>query len=64
MAYVQQVSEEQASGPLKRIYDAAKHGAGKVAKIIKVMSLDHRSLGSSMQFYTSLMKAKNPLISA
>jgi alkylhydroperoxidase family enzyme len=61
MAYIEQVSEEQATGSLKKVYDAGSSRAGSVANIIRVMSQDARSLQASMQFYLSVMKSSNPL---
>ena len=61
MPYIDQIDEPQATGLLRRIYDAAIARAGRVANIIKVMSLDPRSAQGSMQFYTSLMKSPNAL---
>ncbi len=61
MAHVRQVSEGEATGVLKRIYDAAAGRTGGVANIIRVMSLDGRSTQASMQFYVSLMKSSNAL---
>ncbi len=61
MAHIRQVSEEDATGVLKRIYDAAAGRSGGVANIIKVMSGDARSLQASMGLYVSLMKTENGL---
>ena len=61
MAYIRQVSEDEATGVLQRVYDAARKRAGGVANIIKVMSLDERSLQGSMHLYVSLMKTDNGL---
>ncbi len=61
MAYVPQVGESDATGVLQRVYAAAQARAGGVANIIKVMSLDGRSVQGSMQFYVTLMKAGNAL---
>jgi alkylhydroperoxidase family enzyme len=64
MAYIRQVSEDDATGRLRLVYDAARTRAGSVANIIKVMSCDARTTETSMQFYVSLMKAPGPLSSA
>ncbi len=61
MAYVDQVSESDATGMLRRIYDTASQRSGGVANIIKVMSLHPASVQTSMQFYVSLMKTPGPL---
>jgi alkylhydroperoxidase family enzyme len=64
MAYVRQVHEGEPGGILKRVYDAALVRAGRVANIIKVMSLDPASLEASMGLYVSLMKSPNALSAA
>ncbi len=61
MAFIKQVGDDEATGILRRVYDAARGRAGGVANIIRVMSRDGRSVQGSMQFYTSLMKTDNAL---
>lgn len=61
MAFVDQIQERDATGALKRVYDAATSRAGGVANIIKVMSQHGPVAQSSMQFYVSLMQAPSPL---
>ena len=61
MAYVDQISEEDAVGIVAGVYGAARQRAGGIANILKVMSCDGRSLQGSMQFYVSLMKSPNAL---
>jgi alkylhydroperoxidase family enzyme len=64
MVFIEQISEDQAEGILKAQYDAAKSRAGGVANIIRIMSLDVKSLQASMHFYVALMKSPNALGSA
>ena len=64
LAYIRNIGETESTGLLKRIYDDAIGRAGRVANIIKVMSLDAPSAAKSMQFYVSLMKADNALSSS
>ncbi len=61
MAFVEQVSEQEATGKTSRVYEAAASRVGYVANIIRVMSLDGASMQGSMQFYASLMKTENAL---
>ncbi len=61
MAFIKQVSDDEATGALQRVYEAARGRGGGVANIIRVMSRDGRSVQGSMQFYMSLMKADNAL---
>ncbi len=61
MAFIRQVGDDEATGALQRVYDAARGRTGGVANIIRVMSQDGRAVQASMQFYVSLMKADNAL---
>ena len=61
MAFIRQVAEQDATGPLKRVYEAATGREGGVAGIVKVMSLDPATVQASMQFYMSLMRRDNAL---
>ena len=49
------IDETEASGDLKREYDAALGRAGKVFNIVKSMSLNPRVLGASMSLYKAIM---------
>jgi alkylhydroperoxidase family enzyme len=64
VAYIRQISDEEADGTLARVFEAARGRHGRVANIIRVMSLDARSVQGSMQFYVSLMKSPNALDAA
>ena len=61
MAYIKQVGEDEATGALQRVYEAARGRSGRVANIIRVMSQDGRAVQGSMQFYVCLMKSDNAL---
>ena len=61
MAYIRQVSNDQATGKLARVYEAAISRVGGVAGIIRVMSLDADVCQASMLMYTSMMKRENCL---
>ena len=61
MAHIRQIPESEATGVLKRVYDAALGRAGAVAGIIKVMSLDGHAAQGSMGFYVAIMKRPNAL---
>jgi len=61
MAHIRQTPEDEAQGPLKRVYDAALARTGGIAHIIRVMSLDGRVAAGSMQFYVAVMKSPNAL---
>ncbi|MEO0478958.1 MAG: hypothetical protein AAF196_05710 [Planctomycetota bacterium] len=51
MAWIRQISDDEAEGPLKRHFDSANKRAGRVFGIVRVMSLEPRALSSSMALY-------------
>lgn len=64
MSHISLIAESEASGLLKRIYDAALARAGYVANIIKLMSRDAACAQASINFYIALMKTENALSKA
>jgi alkylhydroperoxidase family enzyme len=64
MAWIRQISDDEARGRIAAVYDSARKRAGGVANIIRVMSQDGATTDASMQFYVSLMKAPNALSTA
>ena len=56
MAWIDQVPVDEATGLLRKIYDAGTERAGQVANIIKIMSLRPRPLSTFMNLYLQLMK--------
>ena len=61
MAFLKLINESEATGALKRLYDAARSRAGYIAQIIKVMSRDVPTADASVSFYVRLMKSENAL---
>ena len=61
MPYIHQVPDEEATGHLKRLYDAAIARAGRVWNIVRIMSQNPLVMDTSMRFYGSLMKGPSPL---
>ena len=61
MAWVQQVSEEDATGLLEKIYADAKKRAGRVFNILKVQSLNPPTLRASMGLYMQTTQAESPV---
>ena len=55
MAWIRTVRPDQATGSLKRQYDAAIKRAGKVYQIIEIQSLRPNLLRASTQLYIELM---------
>lgn len=55
MAHLRLIDVAEATGELRRQYDAAIGRAGKVFNIVKAMSLRPRVLASSMDLYREIM---------
>jgi uncharacterized peroxidase-related enzyme len=55
VAHLRLIDENEASGELKREYDAAVQRAGKVFNIVKAMSLNPGVLAASMRLYRAIM---------
>ncbi len=61
MAWIELTPITQATGILKRQYDAALERAGRVWNIIRIMSPNPSTLDASMRLYGSVMKGPSPL---
>jgi alkylhydroperoxidase family enzyme len=61
MPWIRQVPISEATGFLKRQFDAATERAGRVWNIVQVMSLSPRTLQESMAFYGAVMHGRSPL---
>lgn len=55
MSWIRQFSDDEASGPLKNIYDAANRRAGKVFNILRVQGLNPAALQKSLEMYQAIM---------
>ena len=55
MAFLRLIGEDEASGALRREYDAAIARAGKVFNVVKSMSLRPGVLKRSMDLYRAIM---------
>jgi len=61
MAYIKLVSNDEATGSLKTMFDAAIGRAGRVYNIVRTMSPNPAVLEASMGFYMRLMRGPSPL---
>jgi uncharacterized peroxidase-related enzyme len=61
MARIQTVRPEEATGELKLEYDAARRRAGKVFNILRVQSLNAKTLHASMELYLAAMHGPSGL---
>jgi alkylhydroperoxidase family enzyme len=64
VAWIKTIPLEQAKGALRREYEAAIQRAGRVWNIVKLMSLNPRTLRASMGVYLSAMHGPSPLTRA
>ena len=55
MAWIEEIPREEATGLLRRELDAAVERAGRVWKIVQVMSLNAPVLRASMAQYAAIM---------
>jgi alkylhydroperoxidase family enzyme len=61
MAHIHTVSADEATGVLRKIYDAAIGRAGRVFGILRVMSPNPPVLRASMMIYREVMFSTSPL---
>lgn len=61
MAWIETVGIERAVGLLKDIYDQALRRAGRVFNILRVQSVNPRTLAASIEVYKSVMFGPSPL---
>lgn len=53
--WIRWIGDDEATGPLKRIYDAALARAGKVWNIVRIMSLRPAATQASLGLYASVV---------
>ncbi len=61
MPWIRQIPLDQASGLLKKEFDKALERAGRVWRIVHVMSVNPRALRDSIRFYVTIMMGESPL---
>jgi len=61
MPHIRQVQPEEATGLLKKLFDAALERAGRIWHIVHVMSINPRAMDASLGFYRALMFGPSPL---
>ena len=62
MPWIRTISDDQATGLLKRLYDAAIRRAGRVFNVIRIQGLRPKVLRSSTQLYMEVMHSpESPL---
>ena len=61
MAWIKVISEREAEGALKKLYDQHMTPEGVVDNVLKIHSLNPRSLQGHYDFYRTLMFGKSDL---
>jgi alkylhydroperoxidase family enzyme len=61
LAFIELIDEQEATGPLARLYAQARARAGKVYSILKMHSRDPATLRTSMALYQTTTKAPGAL---
>lgn len=61
MAYIETVPPGEAEGPLRRTYDQAVRRAGRVYRILQIMSPNPAVLDAAMGLYLAVMHGPSPL---
>jgi alkylhydroperoxidase family enzyme len=56
MSWIKTIHLHEATGALKREYDAAIQRAGRVWNIVRIMSLNPGTLRASMRMYSATMR--------
>ena len=61
MAWIRTVPPEEATGPLRGLYDEAVRRAGRVYEIVRLMSPNPEVLQASIGFYVAAVRGPSPL---
>jgi len=64
MPYIRQIPVEEATGLLRKLFDAALERAGRIWHIVHIMSQNPRAMDTSMAFYAAIMFGRSPLTRA
>jgi alkylhydroperoxidase family enzyme len=61
MPWIEQVPHEKAAGLLKQLLDAAVERAGRIWRVVHVMSVNPPAMRDTMAFYRTIMMGTSPL---
>ena len=61
MAWIDQVSDSQATGFLKKQFDDAMKRSGRIWNVVRIMSPNPRVMDANMKLYGALMHGDSPL---
>jgi uncharacterized peroxidase-related enzyme len=61
VAYIEQISDEDARGLLAELYEQARKRAGRVYNILRIQSQSPRALRAMIELYMATMFGPSPL---
>jgi len=61
MAYIDIIQPEDADGHLKELYEELLEKRGKIAEVMKIVSLNPEAMEQHMELYMTVMFGKSPL---
>ena len=61
MPWIKQIPIEEATGLLKRQFEAAFKRAGRLWNIVHIMGLNPKAMRTSISFYSEIMMGDSPL---
>ena len=61
MAWIRTIEPDEATGLLKKEYEAATKRSGKVYNVVKLFSLNPASLRATISLYTAVMFGRSDL---
>jgi alkylhydroperoxidase family enzyme len=61
MPWIRQTEPHEATGVLRREFEAAMRRAGRIWHIVHIMSVNPEALRASIRFYITIMKGGSPL---
>ena len=61
MPWIKQIPVSEATGLLKKLFDEALERAGRVWRIVHIMSLNPKAMRDSIKFYVTIMMGESPL---
>ena len=61
MVWIKTISEDQATGDLKRAYEAISRARGKISNIMRAQSLNPNALRAFLELYTTLVFGRSSL---
>jgi uncharacterized peroxidase-related enzyme len=61
MAWIQMIAEKEASGRLAELYEKYQEPSGEVDNIIKIHSLNVKSMRAHYELYAHLMRGRSDL---